>query len=218
MGKGSTGISEGVRAALAQAAKARGRPNPPNTTEPKRQGPTPEQRRHTRYELEPVTERGQVVAHAYKRQPWFEILANRGDISRSALKALRFYRNAYEGSFYSEMRCALDFSMTGGGGSRSIPISPAEVVTSKHNLALCEAGIGSPYLDTLRAIGLHDMRFADVAMERFGSRMVSYIEQGRHLEKPAPRSGRHREIVRNELETALSALIGNVGNMVRSEQ
>lgn len=217
----SGGISDSMRAALAQAARGRGsgKTDKPVKVKPKRQEPTPEQRRHMRYELEAVTERGQVIGQAYRRHPWFETMFKQGHISFTNLNALRFYRAAFEGSFFSETRCALDFSIAHGGGTGySVRTEPAEVSMAKHNLALCEAGIASPMLDTLRAIGLHDMRIRDVAMERFGSRAVPYIVNGEHLTKPAPLSGRHREAVKIELDRALAILAGNVATMARTER
>lgn len=214
-------ISEAMRAALAQAARTRGpgKTAKPVVVKPTRQEPTAEQRQHARYQLEPVTERGQVVAHAFRKSPWFETLAERGDISPAALKALRFYRNAYEGSFYSEMRCALDRSGIGGRGSSYALISePPEVSIAKSNLIGCERGISSPMLDTLRAVGLYDLRFAEVAMERFGHRLVDYIQNGKSVQKRAPKSGRHREAVKGEMLAAIDMLIANVSTMVRNER
>lgn len=213
-------IPEKMRAALAQAAsRAAAARQSTTASTPKRAGPTPEQRQHARYELEPITERGQVVGRAYRKQPWFETLAARGDISSSALEALRFYRNSYESSFYSEMRCALDRSGIGGRGSSYAMISePPEVSIAKSNLAGCERGISSPLLDSLRAVGLYDLRYREVAMERFGYRMADYIENGKHLQKRAPKSGRHRELVKDEILAAVELLIANVAAMARNER
>jgi hypothetical protein len=63
------------------------------------------------------------------------------------------------------------------------------MLQARRHLIRIEAALG-PTLATMRATVLHDQAFSEVAIERFGSRE----KDGRVL----PRSGRHREAVRQE--------------------
>jgi hypothetical protein len=73
--------------------------------------------------------------------------------------------------------------------------------------------------DTVRAVAIEDQTFSEVAIARFGSRVQTWIEQektrGRSkkgtklafVDKIVPKSGRHREIIRDEFLLGLSRLV-----------
>ena len=197
-------------------------------TAPGVERPTPEQ--IGAFELLPVrTERGQVAARAYRRQPYFETLAKQpGDdrlISPVGLAALRVYRSAWERCEASITRCALDVDGRGGGGYGSR--MPASMVVDRRVQAY-EAAMGA-YIETMRQVALFDMTLTDVAIERFGGRVQDWIvvtdpvlkPDGQQLvvegvgpqwrktfhEKIVPKSGRHREMIRDEFRAGLALLI-----------
>jgi hypothetical protein len=204
-------------------AKAKGKMGTPEIARP-----TPEQAAHAGYDLQSVrTDKGDVVARAWRRLPWFESLAKReaGEAARDQrpmligmdeINALRFYRNAAEMAARSEMRCALNI-VPGGvmpGAGRDLP--PA-VLVARENLALCETDMGS-LLPTMRAVAVEDRTYAAIAMERFGSRNQDVYDErtGTFLSKPVPRSNRHPAIIKAEFLAGIQALVKAVRARVRT--
>lgn len=172
-------------------------------------GPTPEQMaRFTYTPHSPTTSTGLVMGRAYLRDPWFESLVRRDwtDAQREArapaftaedLHALRGYRNAHETAQRSEVRSCLNIERGGARGEHGVP-SPA-LLRARRTLAAIEAAIG-PLIETMRAIAIDDMSYAQVAMARFGAREQEWYDDatGTILRKPAPRSGRHSVRIREE--------------------
>jgi hypothetical protein len=86
------------------------------------------------------------------------------------------------------------------------------------HLDLIEHALGS-LLPTMRAVVLDDKTFSQVAIERFGGRRQTWVEQnetcgtdrkGKRLafvDKVAPQSGRHRQIIADEFKAGLARLI-----------
>lgn len=74
-------------------------------------------------------------------------------------------------------------------------------------------------LTTLRAVALEDQTFSTIAIARFGSRVVPWIEQEkmrpkdrngvkrRYVDKVVPISGRHRQIIADEFQVGVERLI-----------
>lgn len=187
-------------------------------------GPTPEQNRLGLYVVEPgKVDKGQITSSVYRKRPWFESLAKRDQaeaardgrpvlIDKTELQALRFYRAAYEGTARSEMRCALNQERGTGSGDM-----PHGLAIARRNLALCESGLGA-LVDTMRAIVLHDQVYAAIAMARFGTRDLDVYDDasGTFTSKPAPRSNRHLQIIREEFQAGTVLLVGAVQMMVRT--
>lgn len=180
-------------------------------------GPTPEQKRRGRFELEDIVDKGQkgaiIIGKAYRKEPYFEELARRvdGGIDGDALRALRFYRNACEASARSEVKSNLNRSPALGDGDGP---SPA-VVRAKQHVRLCEWGIGA-VIHTLRAIAVDDKSYAQAAMDRWGSREQEWIEKGKFRKAIVPRSRNHPNIIRDEFMLALRRLLDNVRPMLRT--
>lgn len=172
-------------------------------------GPTPEQMvRFTYRPHAPVTSAGLKMGRAYLREPWFESLVRRDwtDAQREAraplftpedLHALRGYRNAFETAQRSEVRSCLNIERGGARGEHGVA-SPA-LLRARRTLAAIEAAIGA-VVDTMRAIAIDDMSYAQVAMARFGAREQSWFDDatGTMVCKQAPRSGRHSVRIREE--------------------
>jgi len=189
--------------------------------------PTPEQ--IDSFELGPVrTERGQVLGQAYRRQPHFESLAKRemGEarkegraplIGEPELRALRFYRAAFEGADRSETKCALDIRPRSSAGSSDRGVSSA-VIQAKRDLEICEADIG-PILGVFRSVALHDRTYQQVAMERFGSRDADWFDDklGAFTTRPVPRSTRHTAVIRAEFLQGLAQLVLSTQAMLSAE-
>jgi hypothetical protein len=189
-------------------------------------GPTPEQMDKAVFLHGPQrTERGQAVGIAYKRQPWFETLAKREAtdarrdgrqpaIGADHLAALRYYRAAFEAANRSEFKCALNQQPRGGGERGDIPPS---VAAARWRLGICEARMGGGK-DVMRAIALADRTYADVAMERFGSRDRDWWNSSTGLfeSRPAPKSNRHPGLIRDEFMLGLAVLLEAVRPMVRT--
>jgi hypothetical protein len=177
--------------------------------------PTPEQMRRAQYEPQSAkTHKGQVTSSAYRRRPLFETLAKgKSGIDADGLRALRFYRDRYEGTAKSLTRCALDIEGRGGGDPHRLPPG----LDADYIVKRCDAEMGA-VADTMRAVALEDQSFSEVAIARFGSRTQSWIEQEkvrgrtkkggklRFVEKIVPKSGRHREIIRDEFLLGLERL------------
>lgn len=160
------------------------------------------------------TEKGQVLGQAYRRQPHFETL-HRMDLAAAqrerrpaifdddAMRAMRFYRAAFEGCERSETKCALN--ILPAGSSRDLPPS---IAVAKMNMARCEADMG-PLVEIMRLIVLRDMTYQQVAMARFGSRDADWYDDklGRFATRPAPKSTRHTAVVKQEFLSGLALLL-----------
>lgn len=200
--------------------------------EPQRQksepaGPTPEQRQKATFERSSSkTAHGQVNSVAYRRQPFFETLAKgrNSGVSLDALTAMRVYRERYEATATSLTKCALDIQGRGGGLPSCLPPGLDADYLVRH----IETALG-PLADTMRRIVLEDQCFSDVAIERFGSRVQSWIESEKQrgrtkkgarmvfVEKIVPKSGRHREIIRDEFMAGLDRLVAAVRPHIRTD-
>lgn len=191
-------------------------------TEP-RLGPTPEQRAKADYARKGgKVEKGQVGVAAYTRQYLFEKLAKTHSISEAGLAALRFYRKAHEEHDASPTRCALNDEGRGGGVPLCLPFSISgmflEDLAGGTLVDALERCLGHT-LTTVRAVALEDHSFSTVAIARFGSRVVPWIEQeqkrridrngnkARYVDKVVPISGRHRQIIADEFELGVERLI-----------
>jgi hypothetical protein len=171
------------------------------------------------------TEKGQVVGRAFRRQPYFATLAKlpadpktpKGHrlITSDQLRAMRFYRAAWEATQASETHCALDVSLAGGSASFE-PNIPMQMWESGR-VADCERHLAGWLLATLRAVVLDDQSFSGVAMNRWGSRERQRIIVGKGKEQPrvvseiVPRSSAHAATVRDEFLKAVAILSSSVG-------
>lgn len=186
-------------------------------------GPTPEQRAKADYVRKGgKVEKGQVGKAAYTRQYLFEKLAKTHGISEAGLAALRFYRKAHEERDASPTRCALNDEGRGGGVPLCLPFSISgmflEDLAGGTLVDALERRLGHT-LTTLRAVALEDQTFSMIAIARFGSRIVPWIEQEkmrpagrngvkrRYVDKVVPISGRHRQIIADEFQLGVERLI-----------
>lgn len=182
--------------------------------------PTREQMGRVEFTHAPVrNELGRTIGFAYRRNPLFETMAKTMSIAPPELEALRVYRAAFDRSHRSPTKSCLDFGGGGGGGGgsgRGIPSDIANatptMIDAKRRLLECEATMGNN-VQTMRAVVLHDMSFSQVAIDRFGHRIQHWIyvdgpgrERGEHHDKVVPKSGRHREAVRQEFLAGMRAL------------
>ena len=189
--------------------------------------PTPEQQRQRGFAIDPVVSEGQVVGRTYRRQPLYVTLSKTSaELTREELAALDLYRETHDRADRSFTKSCLDFD--GDGMPRKpdaiLHINKA-VRDARETIFRLEAAIG-PLLDTLRAVALEDRTFADIAMERFGSRVRDWIEvdapvmlngkqviidgkpqkRAMFVERLAPKSGRHRERISEEYRLAVTML------------
>lgn len=178
--------------------------------------PTPEQCEHAVYveqDIVDVKAKGSVtIGKAYRKQPRFETIDGLGT---EQLKALRFYRGAFDMSEMSETKCALDVRPRGAAGSHGA-ISAIEARSfGATTLRGIERQLGA-MVHALRDVALHDLTFSEAAMKRYGSREVDWIDIGNGKRKPrtvvklAPKSGTHRQIIRDEFFRGLPLLIAAV--------
>lgn len=216
-------VTAKTKAILAQVAPH----TPPPAPKAQRLGPTPEQQQKAAYERRSTkTRHGQANSIAYRRKPLFETLARqRSGIDLEGLKALRFYREAYELTAASLTRCALDVQERGTGVPQSLP----PLMLSNQAVENCEVAVGG-VVATLRAVALDDKSFSQVAIERFGSRKQDWLEQNKSrgrgrdgkalvfIEKIVPKSGRHREIIRREFLLAVERLTAAVRLQTSTER
>ncbi|WP_404711913.1 hypothetical protein [Sphingomonas sp. MMS24-J13] len=178
--------------------------------------PTPEWiARYGDHQITPTTETGLKMGRAYHREPWFESLVKRDwtDAEREGrvpafaiddLHALRRYRTAHEASLRSETRSSLNIER-GGTGERGEQ-APA-LIRARRELAMMETWLG-PLADTVRAIAIDDMSYAQVAMARFGYREVEVYDDatGTFRTRTSPRSGRHPTLIREEFQQGVKHL------------
>ncbi len=161
--------------------------------------PTPEQERRVEFERRSIrSEMGQTIGVAYRRRPLFETMADKGGtIAPNELEALRYYRTSFDRAERSATKSCLNFGVGGRSAFSDIANVSASMIDAKRRIAICESVLG-PYLYTMRAVVLEDRSFSDIAIERFGGRDQDWIVDGQSRTKIVPRSGRHREIVRQE--------------------
>jgi hypothetical protein len=178
--------------------------------------PTPEWiARYGDHQIIPVTETGARMGRTWHREPWFESLVKRDwtEAQREQrdpaftiddLHALRRYRTAHEAAQRSETRSSLNIER-GGNGERGEQ-SPA-LIRARRDLAMMEAWIG-PIVDTMRAIAIDDMSYAQVAMARFGYREIDVYDDatGAFRTRTSPRSGRHPTLIREEFQQGVRCL------------
>ncbi|WP_298691747.1 hypothetical protein [uncultured Sphingomonas sp.] len=221
MGKSTSGKSRKSNVASTKVSKVK--------TEVGIEQPTPEQAARVRFDLQAVlTEMGQVVGRAYRRQPLYRSMAKQMKISRDQLDALDFYRSAFDRSERSATKSCLNVGV-GGGGKSSGDYIPVEftpsIAEARRKVALCERPLGA-LLAVMRAVVLEDLSFSEIAMARYGSRKRDWIDvdvpvirdgkplkvkgkvvkEARTVERLAPRSPRHREIIAQEFRDGLRIL------------
>ncbi|KPH66890.1 hypothetical protein [Novosphingobium sp. ST904] len=175
--------------------------------------PTPEQREHAVYveqDIVDVKAKGRVtIGKAFRKQPRFETMEG---IGTEQLKALRCYRAAFDASEMSETKCALDVRPRGAAGSHGAISAIESRAFGASTLRGIECQLGA-LVHTLRDVALMDLTFSEAAMKRFGSREVDWIDVGKGKRKPrsivklAPKSGTHRQIIRDEFFSGLRLLI-----------
>ncbi|WP_157222590.1 hypothetical protein [Novosphingobium sp. AP12] len=158
-----------------------------------------------------TTETGLLFGFAYRRRPLIESMGVSGGLSPDELNALRFYRTAFDRSERSPMRSCLNISGVGGTNAASnlMNATPA-MIDAKRKVRFCESGLG-PLLTTMRGVVLDDRSFSDLAMDRFGSRLVK-ASSGRT--RVAPKSGRHREAIRQEFIAGMRVLTDQIRHMI----
>ncbi|MFZ2996256.1 MAG: hypothetical protein WA070_08770 [Sphingobium sp.] len=171
-------------------------------------GPTPEQQGRATYALGDVVDtrpggKAITIGKAYRREPYFEELARREatGISEDDLRCLRFYRNAFEAAQRSPVRSVLN--RDSGSGQGEGPMLATLMSASDHTYL--ERGVGA-IVSTLRAVALDDKSYAQVAMDRWGSREQRWIINGEHRVKIVPKSGKHAGVVREEFLQAVGRL------------
>lgn len=178
------------------------------------EAPTPEQARNGVFAEKPIhthladgsrTTRGT----RWQRQPRFETIKG---LSLASLLALRHYRAAFDTSEMSATKSALDIRPRGGGGGGAeAAIGRLEAIAfADIELRRIETGIAGEHIPILRAIALRDMDFSEAAIALYGYRLVSQIDVDQPTAREgatlAPRSGRHREHVRERFLRAAAAL------------
>ena len=179
--------------------------------------PTPEQRQRARYVNQDIVEtkaggKSITIGKAYRKQAKFEQIKGLGD---EQLKALRYYREAFDRSEASEVKCALDVRPRGSWGLSSQELWMERQAGARMRMKALEHGLGDA-VHTLRQVALHDATFSELAISRYGSREVSKVITGKGRQKPrivneiVPKSGKHREAIRVEFFLAVARLVDNV--------
>lgn len=182
-------------------------------------------------------EMGARVGSGYRREPLFETIARtKGNaITQDELTALRFYRSAFDRCERSPTKSCLNVGPGGGlhDPAASIVNTTPAIAEAKRKVQLCEAALGNA-LHTMRAVALHDLTFSEIAIHRYGGRRQNWIEVNEpvlrdgkpvkvngkpltravHHEKVAPRSGRHRDLIRREFIAGLRLLAKRVRALV----
>lgn len=204
--------AKALAAAAAQAKVRAGATASRRTQKQERAEPTPEQRLHATYveqDIVDVLSKGRVtIGKAYRRKARFETIEGLGT---DQLKALRAYRAAFDASEKSEVKSSLDIRPRGAGGSHGALTAIEARAYAVETLKRIESSLGA-LVHTMRDIVLLDMTFSEAAMKRFGSREVDWIDVGKGKRKPrsvvklAPKSGTHRQIVRDEFFRGLDLL------------
>lgn len=210
-------------AAIAAQTRARADKAQQSASRPKKAagaGPTIEQQAHAHYveeDIVDVTGKGRVtIGKAYRKRPRFETIEGLGT---EQLKALRCYRAAFDASETSEVKSALDVRPRGAAGSDGALTAIEARAFGKQTLKAIECQLGA-LVYTMRDVALLDLTFSEAAMKRFGSREVDWIDIGKGRRKPrsvvklAPKSGTHRQIIRDEFFQGLG-LLGAAVNQFR---
>ena len=163
--------------------------------------PTPEQKARVEYVRGGTkVEKGHPTASAYRRLPLFETLAKQGNrIDGAGLAALRFYREAHDAQDASPTRCALNDEGRGGGLPLCIPFSIAGMMLDDLHggtlVDMIERQLGNT-VATMQAVALEDQSFSAIAIARFGSRKVGWIEQEERRGRARDAQGRLAPIER----------------------
>jgi len=183
--------------------------------------PTVEQAGHARYMLREVFDNladggRNRLGKAYKRQPRFETIEGLPD---GGYRALKRYRAAFDGSEQSATKSALDIRPRGSKGGL---LRTEALVGATKEVDFIEAGVMPALWPTLRAVALLDKDFSAVAIERFGGRDVSHVDAAKPGAKVrtsiAPKSGRHRAVIREEFMMAVEQLVRAVRPLVLAER
>lgn len=152
------------------------------------------------------------LGRAFCRLARFESIQGLTD---DQLAALRRYRRAFDTSEVSPVKSALDIGVGGGTGGAEAAIARFQAVAfADIAVQRIEQFIPGHLLQTLRSVALHDLDFKAVAIERYGSRTVERIDttgrKPRVTTSVEPRSGRHREAIRQQFMEAASALTASM--------
>lgn len=158
--------------------------------------PVEEQARRYTYELEAITERGQVIGRAYRRKPLFETMFARHEITREEAQALRYYRERYELSHFSLTRSCLHQRFGRGSAGGASPL----VLRAASEVDRMEAAAGL-FLPAFRKVVIDDMSFNRIAMDRYGSR---HDEQTNRI---VPKSKQHTRKIKSEFLAALQCFM-----------
>ena len=178
-----------------------------------------------------------MVARTFRRQPLYVTLSKTSaELTREELAALDLYRETHDRADRSFTKSCLDLDSDGTPRKPDAILHINNAVREAREVIMrLESAIG-PLLDTLRAVALEDRTFSDVAMERFGSRVRDWLEVDapvmmngkqvvidgkpqRHavfVEQLAPKSGRHREIIREEYLQAVKMLAAAIRDRGRA--
>jgi hypothetical protein len=133
------------------------------------------------------------------------------DLTEPQLDALRFYRKTFDQSEQSLTKSALDIRPRGAGGIESALERMETIITGWQTLHLIERKMPGDQVQVLHAIALQDMGFKQLAIVRYGGRPVERVETSG--DKPhlvttiEPRSGRHRQLVRDQFMLAVASLV-----------
>lgn len=172
------------------------------------------------FDRDPVTGRVSLKGKAWQRRPRFESIK---ELKPEQLRALRFYRGEFDKSARSEIKSGLDIQSGGGAGGAEAAIARIEETAGASMLlGLIEAGIPRVQLPILRAVALDDNDFKAVAITIFGGRDVERIDSRRR--RPTittslePRSGRHRDAVREHFMCAALNLVAAVTPYMSNER
>lgn len=144
--------------------------------------PTPEQMRHARYVEGDIVDtkpggKSITIGKAFRKEAKFERIKGLGD---EQLKALRYYREAFDMSEASEVKSALDVRPRGNSGLCSQEVWVERQAGARVRMAALESGIGGA-LHTLRDVALRDMTFSELAIKRYGSvRRASSVQFTMH--------------------------------------
>lgn len=175
--------------------------------------PTPEQAERAVYTEQPILEHRPDGSRSIRGKHWrrlarFETIEGLGV---PALLALRRYRAAFDASEVSLTKSALDIRPRGGGGAEAALTRLEQVAFASDSVRRMESAVESRLLATLQAVALQDMTFTEAAIAVFGSRLVDRVDvtanpptSGNTL---APRSGRHRALVREMFLSAAGQLV-----------
>lgn len=184
-------------------------------TKPQGEMPTAERAGHSDFEEQTVYEimpggRRSMIGRAWRVVPRFLKIEG---LSASQLRALAIYRKAFDESERSEMKSPLDIGVGGRSGLTGAEVAIARlesIAFADVGLQRIEARIGSD-LAVLRAVALFDRDFKEVAIEIFGGREVQWIDGRRRPAQvetvTAPKSGKHRTIVRDRFFVAVDQLV-----------